>query len=82
MNFARVQFYKKLIIVGEAAARLSADFKELHSEIEWDNIIGFRNIAIHEYFAILWQIVWNTALIDVPELAQQIEKILRDEFQD
>ena len=37
---------QKLIVIGEAAARLSTKFKEQHPEIEWADIVGFRNIAV------------------------------------
>jgi uncharacterized protein with HEPN domain len=41
----------KLTIIGEAAARLGLDFRERHPQIEWSDIVGFRNIAVHAYFA-------------------------------
>lgn len=72
---------QKLIVIGEAAARLPTLFQEKHTEIEWEDIIGFRNIAVHEYFAVLWQIVWATAIHDVPELRAKISKILDQEYQ-
>jgi len=71
---------QKLIVIGESAARLSDEFKQHHPGIEWLDIIGFRNIAVHEYFAIMWQIVWETATQDVPLLHAKITKILIDEF--
>jgi uncharacterized protein with HEPN domain len=69
---------QKLIVIGEAAARLPVEFHERHSDIEWANIVGFRNIAVHEYFAVSWAIVWVTATQDVPALRQQIARILTD----
>jgi len=72
---------QKLMIIGEAAARLPEDFREKHQEIEWKDIIGFRNIAVHEYFSVLWEIVWNTAMIDAPLLEKSIEIILENEYQ-
>jgi uncharacterized protein with HEPN domain len=48
---------QKLIVIGEAAGRLSGEFRDRHPEIEWQDIIGFRNIAVHECFAINWVIV-------------------------
>lgn len=71
---------QKLIVIGEAATHLPTEFRKKHSEIEWDDIIGFRNLAVHEYFSILWQIVWNTAIQDVPELHLKISSIMRDEY--
>jgi len=71
---------QKLIVIGEAAARLPKAFRDQHPEIEWPDIIGFRNIAVHEYFAIMWEIVWETAISDVPKLRDQILTILETEF--
>jgi uncharacterized protein with HEPN domain len=71
---------QKLIIIGEAASRLSENFRQLHPEIEWQDIIGFRNIAVHEYFAINWEIVWVTAAQDAPLLREQMASILAVEF--
>ena len=34
----------------EAAARLPETFQTQQDDIEWSDIIGFRNIAVHEYF--------------------------------
>ena len=71
---------QKLIVIGEAAARLPKSFQTTHAEIEWPDIIGFRNIAVHEYFAVMWEIVWETAISDVPKLRDQISTILETEF--
>ena len=67
---------QKLIVIGEAANHLSVEFRKQHPEIEWEDIIGFRNIAVHAYFSILWQIVWNTALKDVPDLYEKVQTLL------
>jgi uncharacterized protein with HEPN domain len=71
----------KLIVISEAAAPLPGELRQRHAEIVWEDIVGFRNIAVHEYFAVLWQIVWNTAIYDVPELRKEILKILANEYQ-
>ena len=66
----------KLMIVGEAAARLSEAFRNEHPEIPWADIVGFRNIAVHAYFAVNWAIVWSAATRDAPELRNQIAPLL------
>jgi uncharacterized protein with HEPN domain len=71
---------QKFIVIGEAAARLPDDFKRRHPDIEWEDVIGFRNIAVHEYFAILWEIVWDSAIQDIPVLRSKINQIIGDEF--
>jgi uncharacterized protein with HEPN domain len=79
MNSAVLQ---KLTVIGEAASKLPKKFTKRFPEIPWMDIIGFRNIAVHEYFAVRWDIVWVAATEEVPTLREQIEQILRDEFFD
>ena len=39
-------------IIGEAANRLSEEFKDRFPEIDWHRIRGFRNRIVHDYFGI------------------------------
>lgn len=39
----------RLVQLAEHIKNLSVDYKEFHSEIEWGEIIGFRNGIVHEY---------------------------------
>ncbi len=67
---------QKFIMIGEAAAHLPTDLRSQHPEILWSSVIGLRNIAIHEYFSINWEIIWVTATQDVPALRRQVAAIL------
>lgn len=71
---------QKLTVIGKAAARLPAEFRHSHMQIEWRDIIAFRNIAVHEYFAVDWSIVWVAATQDAPKLRAEVAAILADEF--
>jgi uncharacterized protein with HEPN domain len=73
---------QKLTVIGEAAARLSKEFTNRYPDIPWMDIVGFRNIAVHEYFAVRWDIVWVAATEEVPILRGQVDKILQEDFQD
>src|SRR3989304_2299639 len=70
---------KNLAGIGEAAPRLPQAFRETHPQVEWRDIIAFRNIAVHAYFAVQWDIVWATAHDDVPLLRRQVLEILQTE---
>jgi uncharacterized protein with HEPN domain len=65
-----------LQIVGEAAARLTPAFREDHPEIPWREIIGMRNILVHEYFGIDLGAAWEAVENDLPALRSTITKIL------
>ena len=73
---------QKLLVIGEAAGRLPKEFTKRFPEIPWVDIVAFRNIAVHEYFAIRWDIAWVAATEEVPILKEQVEKILKAEFQE
>ena len=48
---------RNIEIMGEAARSLPGDFKQRHSDIPWDDVIGMRNVIVHQYFGILPDIV-------------------------
>lgn len=70
----------KLTVIGEAAARLPADLQARHPHVPWADIVGFRNIVVHAYFAVDWSIVWHTATRDVPALRDAVLAILHTDF--
>jgi uncharacterized protein with HEPN domain len=79
-DLLRSAVLQKLSVIGEAAARLPLKFRKSHPEIPWEDIIGFRNIAVHPYFAVDWSIVWVSATQEAPELGRMISGILAREF--
>ena len=62
-----------LQIIGEAAARVSEDFKKKTPRIPWREIAAMRNIIVHEYFGIDVEEVWAAAKRDLPALKKQIQ---------
>ena len=63
-------------IIGEAANRLPDDFKDIHPEIDWHRIRGFRNRIIHDYFGIDYNIVWQIKETFLPQMIDDLRKIL------
>ncbi len=41
-----------ILIIGEAAARVSPAFRGLHTAIPWRQIIAMRNLLVHAYFTV------------------------------
>ena len=79
-DYCRSAVLHKLTIIGEAAANLPAAFREVHPSVQWRAMIGFRNVAVHKYFALDWTMVWVAASEQVPQLRRQIAAILDAEF--
>lgn len=43
---------KNIEIIGEAAYKLSASFRESHSETPWKDVMRMRNVLVHDYYNI------------------------------
>ena len=59
---------RNIEVIGEAANRLTENYKNNNPEIEWSHLRGFRNRIVHEYFGIDLEIVWHIIEENLPEL--------------
>ena len=71
-----------LTVIGEAISRLSLELRDRHAEVPWRQIIAVRHRIVHAYFDLDWQILWDSATSDIPELYGQVAGILKTEFPD
>jgi uncharacterized protein with HEPN domain len=67
---------RQLEILGEAARRLSDEFRQAHPETNWRKIIGLRNILIHRYDEIRQQTIWTTVISELEPLLSQLEFLI------
>lgn len=67
---------RRLQIIGEAANRISEEIQTNHPEIPWQKIKGLRNVVIHDYAEIDFELVWNVIKKDLPELKDNTKKIM------
>ena len=65
----------QLMIIGEAAKRLSSDFRTTHKTIPWQDWGDFRNILIHQYDGIELEQVWFTISREIPELKEYLQEL-------
>ncbi len=66
---------RNLEIIGEAAKKIPAVYKNRYLEIEWKKIAGLRDILAHEYFGVDLQVLWDIIKTKLPLLKQQVESI-------
>ncbi len=69
---------RHLEIIGEASNHLSESIKSTYKTVEWRQIIGFRNLLIHEYFSVDINLVWHVIQYDLPHFKQTILEITKD----
>lgn len=70
---------RSLEIIGEAARRLSPEFKKQHDQVPWHVMIGQRNIIAHEYGQIDYEMLYKTVVNDIPEMVTLLKGILPEE---
>jgi uncharacterized protein with HEPN domain len=68
---------RQISIIGEAASRLPAAITAKHKSIPWKNIIGMRNIVVHDYSEINLERVWEVAKRDARPLKIALEAIIK-----
>jgi uncharacterized protein with HEPN domain len=66
----------EIVVMGEAARRLSPEVREVHVEIPWRDIIGMRSVVTHGYDQIDDDELWQVIQRDLPDLIRKIEAIL------
>ena len=66
----------RLVQLGENTKPISLDFKEKHPEIEWGEILGFRNKLVHEYGKTDYSFVYQVITKDLDELKELFEQYL------
>jgi uncharacterized protein with HEPN domain len=68
-----------LILMGEAASRISSECRDAHPDLPWREMVGLRNRLIHGYSETRLDIVWRTIREDLPPAIATLERLVPDE---
>ena len=75
-EMARLAIERKLEILGEAAGRVSEEFRNNHPEIPWKEIVGLRNVISHQYDKVDYMEVYTIVRERIPDLIALIEPLV------
>lgn len=70
---------RELLIIGEAAKRLSDEFKASHPNIPWRQMAGMRDVLVHAYDHVDLDEVWRVVTADLAELLAAVEPLVTAE---
>lgn len=62
-------------IIGEASKLISDELKLANSLIEWRMMTDFRNILIHDYFGIDYEVLWQSVKESIPYNFEFLKRI-------
>ena len=68
----------ELMVIGEAASRLSDAFKEEHPDVPWKDVVGQRVRLAHHYWDTQWTRIQQTVTEDIPALKVVLQRAAQD----
>lgn len=66
----------QITIIGEATKRVSQSYRQQHPEIPWREMAGMRDVIVHEYDQLDFEVIWDVVQNKLPELLTLIEPLL------
>ncbi len=70
---------RRLEIIGEAVRKLPQDFRQKHSDINWQDPADMRSVLIHNYLEADLNVIWDTIKNDLPSFKEQIKQLLQEQ---
>jgi uncharacterized protein with HEPN domain len=67
---------RSLEVIGEAVKKLPAEFRGSYPQVDWADMAGMRDVLIHHYFGIDYDIVWDVLQNEIPDLHHELLRII------
>jgi uncharacterized protein with HEPN domain len=71
----RIALTHLIQVMGEAAQRISNEFRQSYPEIQWHEIAGMRNRIVHDYLNVDEDVIWEVVSQDLQSLVTSLERI-------
>jgi uncharacterized protein with HEPN domain len=64
---------RRLLVIAEAARRVSENMRQSLPAIPWAEINGMRNRLVHEYDDVNLNIIWDVVHSEIPSLIKRLQ---------
>ncbi|MDB9536916.1 DUF86 domain-containing protein [Dolichospermum planctonicum CS-1226] len=65
-------------IIGEATKRLSPELRSKYSDVPWQQMVGLRDVLIHDYLKVNLNLVWQIIEQNLSDLKRQVAAIMQN----
>ena len=72
----RLATERRILIIGEAAGKVSQRFRAANDQVPWRAMIAQRNILAHQYGEIIDEKIWRVATEHIPSLIAELEPLV------
>ena len=62
--------------IGEQAYYISDEYKQEHTDIEWNMIAGLRHRLVHDYDGTNWSIIAEVVFEEIPVLLKKVKDLI------
>jgi uncharacterized protein with HEPN domain len=75
----RFALVRAIEVVGEAASRITEATRKATADIPWTLMVSMRNRLIHAYFDVDNDVVWKTAIQELPALLPTLRALIQEQ---
>ncbi|MEQ8688408.1 MAG: DUF86 domain-containing protein [Imperialibacter sp.] len=70
---------RSIEIIGEASKKVDPEHRAKYPQVEWKSMAQMRDKLIHDYFGVDYEIVWDVIINRIPELNDNLKRIVDSE---
>ncbi|MCE7042103.1 DUF86 domain-containing protein [Dyadobacter sp. CY312] len=72
-------YLRSLEIIGEASKKVPDEIRYKYKEVDWRGMTGLRDVLIHEYFQVDYELVWEVIQNNIPLAKEWLDFIIMEE---
>lgn len=67
---------RNLEVIGEAVKQLPMELRDQNPQVPWKRIAGLRDVLIHQYYGVDFEILWDIVRNLVPLVETEVSKLV------
>ena len=69
---------RSISVVGEAARKVSRQYRDAHPEVPWVDTMNIRHKIVHDYFEVSCTVLWSVIKEELPALELLLSNLVED----